>query len=69
MCQAVGDAVMQCADIKLSANAKVHSCDFTFEKDKCGGSKEKEVSVKRGKDSNGVHLKDQVKFVSVNCKK
>ncbi len=46
-------------------------CEFAFKGngngDTCGGDYRETVTVERGKDSNGVMLSDDVKFVSINC--
>jgi hypothetical protein len=58
-----------CADLKVQANVGFAKCEFQFKADgtSCGGNVQKTVTVEKGKDSNGVSLEDDVKFVQINC--
>ncbi|KAK2763324.1 hypothetical protein FQN54_009960 [Arachnomyces sp. PD_36] len=63
-------ATKLCADLKVTANLGIASCSFSFkyDGDNCSGDNSKTETVEAGKDSNGVPLTDDVKFVSIECK-
>jgi len=72
LCQGLTGVVGKlCADVKLEVNAGFAKCDFSFRADgtHCGGKEREHVSVHKGKDSNGVKLSDDVRFVSISCSK
>lgn len=63
----------QCKEVKTSACAEVNvnvgfaSCNFTFRKDGCDKGEKKEVVVEK-KGEKKVTM-DDIKFVTVSCKK
>ncbi|KAF2807076.1 uncharacterized protein BDZ99DRAFT_465800 [Mytilinidion resinicola] len=70
ICEGLGGVVGKiCADLKVQANVGFAKCDFSFRADgnSCGGKERENVSVKKGHDSNGVKLSDDVRFVSIDC--
>lgn len=70
LCQGLGGVTGKvCADLKVQANMGFAQCEFNFKGDgsSCGGNVQKKVTVHKGKDSNGVKLSDDVRFVQINC--
>ncbi|KAF1939448.1 hypothetical protein EJ02DRAFT_456951 [Clathrospora elynae] len=70
LCEGLGGVTGKiCADLKVQANVGFASCEFNFKADgtSCGGDSLKKTTVDKGKDSNGVVIPDNVRFVSVTC--
>jgi hypothetical protein len=70
LCQGLTNVVGKiCADVKVQANVGIASCTFNFRADgfNCGGTKRQSVKVDAGKDSNGVNLSDDVRFINIGC--
>lgn len=57
-----------CADFGVNANAGIAGCYFNLKGSRdCSGSTKKQYVVQGGKDSNGVPLGDDIKFIQVAC--
>jgi hypothetical protein len=70
LCQGLTNVVGKiCADVKVQANVGIASCTFSFRADgsNCGGTERQSVKVDAGKDSNGVKLSDDVRFINIDC--